>query len=331
MRITLNFSHLETHIDRQKTRWARYCATILLAALCVASTAAAQKSPPIGADVATALSGALSAACQEDPAAFASFLPSDNSTAFLNLPGPQKTAFMKRMVQLDDPGHPLISSSDDGLTILHCETPAITTEMHFGPTTVRDNLAFITVTVPSPGEDNRTIRFGLVRESGQWKLLSVGLVLIDVPALAAQWEHSDIEARENDAVDNLRDLASALDAYRRAFGSLPDNLAQLGPAPPTGISPDAASLVDADLAKGEKGGYKFRYRIVPSESAQTPEDQNKLAGYEIAATPTAYGKSGVRSFFLDSTGALRGADLKGAVAGPEEPRIDAGSAAQTQP
>jgi type II secretory pathway pseudopilin PulG len=318
-------------IHKARAATARRCIAILIAALFAASTAAAQKTPPVATDVATALTGALSAACQEDPATFASFLPSDNSAAFLNLVGPQKIAFMKRMVQLDDPGHPLISTSDDGLTVLRCETPAITTEMRFGPTTVRDNVAFIAISVPSPGEDTRTIRFGLVREQGQWKLLSLGLVLLDVQALSDEWAHADAEARENDAVDNLRAIASALDAYRRAFGSLPDTLAQLGPAPATGISREAASLIDAELAAGQKGGYKFRYRIVPSAAADTPEDQNKLAQYEIAATPIAYGKTGKRSFFLDSSGALRGADLKGAVAGPEEPRIDAGSDAQTQP
>jgi hypothetical protein len=231
---------------------------------------------------------------------------------------------MKRIVQLDDPGRPLISTGDDGLPVLRCETPAITTEMRFGATKISDNLAFIAITVPSPGEDPRTIRFGLVREQGQWKLLSLGLVLLDVQALSDEWARADVEAVENDAIDDLHQIAAALDAYRTAFGSLPDTLAQLGPAPPSGISPDAASLVDADLAAGEKGGYKFRYRIVPSASATTTEDQNKLAGYEIAATPTAYGKTGTRSFFLDSTGALRGADKKGEVAGPEDQRIDAG-------
>jgi len=319
----------ERSYERPRKHIARQCASALLAFLCAAAGTSAQKAPPVANDVATALSGALSAACKEEDTAFAPYLTSENSTEFQNLVGPQRTAFMKRVVQLDDPGRPLISTSDDGLPVLRCETPAISTEMRFGPTKISDNLAFIAVTVPSPGEDPRTIRFGLVREQGQWKLLSLGLVLLDVQALSEEWARADIEAVENDAIDNLKQIAAALDSYRTAFGALPDTLAQLGPAPASGISPDAASLVDADLAAAEKGGYKFRYRIVPSASATTTEDQNKLAGYEIAATPTAYGKTGTRSFFLDSTGALRGADKKGEVAGPEDPRIDAGADAQT--
>ncbi|MGB6199528.1 MAG: hypothetical protein WA871_09515 [Candidatus Acidiferrales bacterium] len=319
--------------------WARRVASALLFVLLTAASASAQKAPPAATDAATALTAALSAACKEDAPTFATYLTSENSTAFLSLVGPQQIAFMKRMVQLDDPGHPLISTADDGQPVLRCETPSITTEMRFGPAKMSDNLAFIPITLPSPGEDPRTIRFGLVRDQGQWKLLSLGLVLLDVQALTDEWARADVEAVENDAVDNLRQIATALDSYRQAFGILPDSLAQLGPAPanqsssaqaPPQISPDAANLIDSDLASGEKGGYKFRYRIVPSAAATTTEDQNKLSGYELAATPVAYGKSGTRSFFLDSTGALRGADKKGAVAGPGDPRIDAGSDAQTQ-
>jgi len=314
------------------TTRCRQCFVAGLIVLLYAASASAQKSPPASpaaTDAATALTGALTAACKEDAASFAPFLTSENSAIFQKLVVPQQTEFMKRMVQLDNAGRPLISTSDDGLTVLRCETPLITTEMHFGSAKMSDNLAFIPITVPSPGEDPRTIRFGLVREQGQWKLLSLGLVLLDVQALTDEWARADVEAVENDAVDNLRLIAAALDSYREAFGVLPDSLAQLGPAPPTGISPEAASLLDPDLAAGDKGGYKFRYRIVPSESATTAEDQNKLAGYEIAATPDAYGKTARRSFFLDSTGALRGADKKGDVAGPDDPRIDAGSGAQS--
>ena len=306
-------------------------ALALLASLSFAVNAGAQKTPAAVNDAATALTGALSAACTEDAATFANYLTAENSAAFQKLVAPQRVAFMKRMVQLDDPGRPLVSTSDEGLTVLRCETPAITTEMRFGAAKATDNLAFISITVPSPGEEPRTIRFGMVREQGQWKLLSLGLVLLDVQALSDEWARADIEAQENNAVDNLRALASALDAYRRAFGTLPDTLAQLGPAPASGISPDAASLVDADLAAGEKGGYKFRYRIASSSAADTPDEQNKLAAYELAATPTDYGKTGKRSFFLDSTGALRGADKQGAVADSSDPRIDAGSDSQVPP
>ena len=183
----------ERNYERPRKHIARRCASALLVFLCAAAGTSAQKAPPVAGDVATALTGALSAACKEDDTAFAPYLTSENATEFQNLVGPQRTAFMKRVVQLDDPGRPLISTSDDGLPVLRCETPAISTDMRFGPTKISDNLAFIAVTVPSPGEDPRTIRFGLVREQGQWKLLSLGLVLLDVQALSEEWARADIE------------------------------------------------------------------------------------------------------------------------------------------
>jgi hypothetical protein len=273
-------------------------------------------------DAASALAGTLSAACRQDSTDFATHLTADSAQAFRALPAAQRTALMQRLVQLDNPGKPLLSTAMDGNLVLRCETPAITIALRFGATQLRENLAFIPINIPAPGEGTRSIRFGMVREGGDWKLLTVGLLLLDIPTLQQQWEKSDLEAREQSAIDDLRDLARALDTYRNAFGVLPDSLSQLGPAPKEGISPDAASLVDAELAAGSKDGYTFRYRIVPAAGAETPEDANKKAGYEVAATPYDYGKTGKRSFFLDSSGVLRGADKQGVVATADDPRVD---------
>ena len=178
---------------------------------------------------------------------------------------------MKRFVLLEDPGEALLSTSATGHTIVRCESPGITTEMRFGEVRVRENLAFVPMEIPLPGEPSRSITFGMVREGGAWKLLSVGLVLLDIPSMAAQWEQADLEAREDNAIAVLRALAAALETYRRAYGKLPDTLAPLGPAPAGGISPEAAGLVDAELAAGNKNGYTIRYRIVPREGNNRPE------------------------------------------------------------
>jgi len=158
--------------------------------------------------------------------------------------------------------------------------------------------------------------FGLVRENGGWRLLSLGLVLLDIPQLAKQWAEQDIAAREEAAITTLRVLADAIDTYRRAFSKLPESLAQLGPAPQTGISPERSSLVSEHLANGESSGYHFRYRIV---GAAGGTDES----FEIAAAPDAYGKTGRRSFFYDSMGRVHGGDLHGAFGTNESPLIPA--------
>jgi hypothetical protein len=294
---------------------------IFFAAAGMVSATVAQTQQPVPASPDVALSGALSAACRQDPTAFANFLTSDNATAYRALPGPQRTALMKRFVLLDDRGRPLLSTSATGHPIVRCETPGISTEMRFGETRLRENLAFIPMEIPLPGESSRSVAFGLVREGGSWKLLSVGLILLDIPSMEKQWEQADIDAREDDAIAALRKLATALQTYRRAYGKLPDALDPLGPAPQSGISPEAAGLVDADLSAGNKDGYAIRYRIVPAGGNLTDEEANQNANFELAATPVEYGKTGRRSFFLDAGGILRGADKQGAVATSADPRI----------
>ena len=267
------------------------------------------------------MSGALSAACRQDHEAFANFLSSDNTAAYRKLPVPQRTALMKRFVLLEDPGRPLLSTSTAGHPVVRCEAPGISTEMRFGETRLRENLAFIPMEIPLPGEPSRSITFGLVREGGNWKLLSVGLILLDIPSMEKQWEQADLEAREDNAIAVLRKLATALETYQRTYGKLPDTLDPLGPAPQGGISPEAANLVDAELSSGKKNGYAIRYRIVPAGGNLSEEEANQTARFELAATPVEYGKDGRRSFFLDSQGVLRGADKQGAVATSTDPRI----------
>jgi hypothetical protein len=161
----------------------------------------------------------------------------------------------------------------------------------------------------------------MVREGGNWKLLSVGLMMLDVPAMAKQWEQADLDANEDAAIADLRSVASALDTYRRAYGKLPDALTALGPAPPNGVSPEAASLLDADLAAGSKDGYTIRYTITPAAGNLPEEEADKAENFSLASCPKEYGKAGRRSFFLDSSGVLRGADKQGGVATSTDPRI----------
>jgi hypothetical protein len=289
------------------------------AGLLAAGMATAQQQVPASPEM--ALSEALSAACRQDPAAFANFLTSDNAAAYRALPGPQRTALMKRFVLLDDAGRSLLSTGAGGHPVIRCEAPGLTTEMRLGETRLRENLAFVPMQIPLPGEPSRSITFGLVREGGTWNLLSVGLILLDIPSMAKQWEQADLESGEDNAIAALRTLATALETYRRSYGKLPDAIESLGPAPKGGISPETAGLVDAELAAGAENGYTIRYRILPASGIHSEEEASQSERFELAASPAEYGKTGRRSFFLDSSGILRGADKQGGVANTRDPRI----------
>ena len=271
-------------------------------------------------DPAGALADALIAACRQDAPAFASHLTAKNAVAFRQLDVARRTALLKRFVLLEDQGKPLLSTGDDGHTVLRCESSGIVSEMRFGATISEDNLSFISVDVPQAPAESQSVRFGLVREGGEWKLLSLGLLLLDVPALVQQWEAGELADRESEAVASLEKIAAALQNYRNGYGKLPEGLDQLGPPGTEGASPEHAGLLEKDLAAGQTSTYQFRYTIVPA--GQTDEsEQNKLARFLVAATPLEYGKTAVRSFLLDSSGVLHGADKQGAVATVTDPRI----------
>ncbi len=149
-----------------------------------------------------------------------------------------------------------------------------------------ENLAFVPVSVVN----SQQTEFGLVRENGGWRLLSLGLLLLDIPELSKQW--ADAGSRGS---RGRRDCHLAPDGGGGAL--LPPRIRQIarfaraiGPAPKNEISPDQASLLSAELAAGSAGGYHFRYRILPAET-------DAEATFELAATPDDYGKTGQSLIF----------------------------------
>jgi type II secretory pathway pseudopilin PulG len=285
-------------------------AMIVVAASAVLCPATARAQNTAASEAASALSAALSAACRANEAQFVNYLTADNAAAFRALPETQRTALVRRFALTDDPGKPLASTDAQNHTVLRCEATKGTVEYRFGDPRVHENLAFIPLIVLNL--ENTEI--GLVRENGAWRLISLGLVLLDIPQLARQWDASDLAAREEAAVQTLRDLAGAIQTYNRAWGKLPESLSDLGPAPQGQISPEQAALVSAELAGGKQNGYVYRYRINPDKNGNDTK-------FELAATPEKYGQNGNRSFFLDSDGRVHGDDKHGVVATPGDPLI----------
>jgi hypothetical protein len=282
------------------------------------TTSAAAKVP----DAPTAaLRDALFAACSESEQSFSKFLTSRNADTFSRLMPSARVALMKRFVLLNEPGKASLLPTGSGRPSIRCDTPAGAAELQIGGAEISDNLAFLPVEVreatDTTGASMIRVQMGLVREKNDWKLLSVGLVLLDLPALAFEWDAAEMESTERAAIDGLRKIAEAVESYRRTYSRLPESLAKLGP-PRRGSAagPDAAGLLDADLASGIRTGYKFRYVISGGSSLGAP------AKYEVAATPETYGRTGRRSFFRDTNGGLHGADRQGAVGSEVDPHIE---------
>jgi len=268
----------------------------------------------------TALKAVLSAACSQNQTEFVRFLTARNREAFSRMTPPTRVALMKRFVLLNEPGKPTASANPAGRPIVRCQTPDATTEMQIGGADLRDNIAFLPMDLrdaaDTTGASVHQITMGLVRENGDWKLLSLGLLLLDLPALEVEWDSAEMEATEQNALEALNKVAGAIEAYRNKYLRLPESLANLGPPLHGAANGEAAGLLDSDLANGMKSGYAIRYVIVGASTVGAP------ARYELAATPLQYGRTGRRSFFRDSNGALHAADRRGAVGSEADPKVE---------
>jgi hypothetical protein len=266
------------------------------------------------------LKAVLSAACSQNQTEFVRFLTARNREAFSRMTPPARVALMKRFVLLNEPGKPTASANPVGRPILRCQTPDVTTEMQIGGTELRDNIAFLPMELrnatDTAGASVHQITMGLVREDGDWKLLSLGLLLLDLPALELEWDAAEMESTEKGAIEALKRVSTAVEAYRNRYLHLPESLANLGPPLHGAANGEAAGFLDSDLANGMKNGYAIRYVIVGASTLGAP------AKYELAATPLQYGRTGRRSFFRDSSGALHAADRGGAVGSEADPKLE---------
>ncbi len=267
-----------------------------------------------------ALKAVLSAACSQNQTEFVRFLTARNREAFSRMTPLARVALMKRFVLLNEPGKPMASANPAGRPILRCQTPDVTTEMQIGGAEFRDNIAFLPMELRSAtdttGANVHQINMGLVREDGDWKLLSLGLLLLDLPALEVEWDAAEMESTERDAIEALKKVSAAVEAYRNKYLRLPESLANLGPPLHGAANGEAAGFLDSDLANGMKNGYAVRYVIVGASTLGAP------AKYELAATPLQYGRTGRRSFFRDSNGALHAADRRGAVGSEADAKVE---------
>ena len=266
-----------------------------------------------------ALRDLLTAACSQSQNDFSRFLTARNKESFNRMAPAARVAFMKRFVLLNEPGTPSVTANPSGRPIVRCDTPAGAAEIQIGGADTRDNVAFMPVDLrdatDTSGASSIQVNMGLVRENGDWKILSLGLVLLDLPSLELEWDSAEADKNEQAAIEALKNIADAVEAYRHKFTRLPDSLSSLGPPLHGPANATAAALVESDLAAGMKNGYSFRYVIVGASGLGAP------AKFELAATPLTYGRTGHRSFFRDATGTLRGGDRHGAVGTSSDPRL----------
>jgi hypothetical protein len=119
-----------------------------------------------------------------------------------------------------------------------------------------------------------------------------------VPAIIGE-----MEAR---AIQSLRTIHSAQTTYQSTAGN--GNFGSL-------YNLYNAGLINEHLASGRYYRYVFDC-VVTAPTATTP------AFYKTSAVPLNYGEMGIRSFYIDATGVLRGTDKNGLPADKNDPPIE---------
>jgi hypothetical protein len=281
------------------------------------SNPTAQAAPVNGPSA--ALRDVLMAACSQSQNDFEHFLTARNKESFSRMAPAARVAFMKRFVLLNQAGKPSATTNPSGRPIVRCDTPEGAAEIQIGGADTSDNLAYLPVSLRDATDttDASTIQvtMGMVRENGDWKILSLGVVLLDLPSLELEWDSAEADKNEKTAIESLKEIVEAVEAFRIKYARLPNSLSSLGPPLHGVANADAAGLLEPDLAAGMRNGYSFRYVIVGASGLGAP------GKFELAATPLTYGRTGHRSYFRDASGTLRGADHKGAVGSAGDSRL----------
>lgn len=101
-----------------------------------------------------------------------------------------------------------------------------------------------------------------------------------------------LNAEETMVVRELHTIGQAQTQYQSQFGKYATTLIELGPPVRGGVDgPQAAHLIPANLASGEKNGYVFSMTTSAGKFA-------------IIAIPKAFGNTGRRTFYLDQDGVV---------------------------
>jgi hypothetical protein len=77
----------------------------------------------------------------------------------------------------------------------------------------------------------------------------------------------------------------------------------------------AERVLDKKYASATQSGYALELIITGDKPAPN-------ASFAVQATPQSYGVSGRRSFYIDHTGVLHGADNEGGAAAASDPAIE---------
>ena len=114
-------------------------------------------------------------------------------------------------------------------------------------------------------------------------LVVVSIILVILAVALPRMKEARLNAAETIVVRELQTIAQSQVQYQSQFGKYASTLAELGPPQSGTPGSQAASLIPASLASGEKDGYVFAEALTP-------------IGYAVNANPKVFGGTGRRTF-----------------------------------
>jgi len=128
----------------------------------------------------------------------------------------------------------------------------------------------------------------------------IGIIAsIAIPSLL----RSRMSANESSAIAGLKTIATGQTDYfnNASPHTYSMHLENLG----NGQGAGGVGFIAWDLAVGSKSGYTFF--MTPA----APVGNNQVFSWSATAWPLVYRSSGIRSFYIDETGIIRGSDIGG--------------------
>ena len=122
-------------------------------------------------------------------------------------------------------------------------------------------------------------------------LIVIAIILVILAVAGPNLTTARSNAVETIVIREVQTIHQAQVQYVSQFGRYAAKLSELGP-PSTGpAGPNAANLIPANLASGEKDGYIFTLTLT-------------TMGYAVHASPRVFGSTGRRTFYLDQNGTV---------------------------
>jgi type IV pilus assembly protein PilA len=117
-------------------------------------------------------------------------------------------------------------------------------------------------------------------------LIVIAIILVILAVAVPKLGSAKMNANEMVVIREIQTIHQAETQYQSQFGRFATTLNELGPPTSGGPGPQAADLIPASLASGEKDGYTFTLTATPQ-------------GYTVNANPKVYNSTGRRTFFSD--------------------------------